>query len=252
MRAKRIIPCLDIKDGSTVKGINFENLQKVGDPVAMAKEYCQQMADELVFLDITATVEGRKTFIDLVRKLAENIDIPFTVGGGIATVEDAGLLLEAGASKVSINSAAVYNPQFINDLKEKYGSKSIVAAIDAKEIDGVWMVTTHSGNKVTDKELFAWAKEVEQRGASEILFTSMNHDGTKEGYPCDVYKRLSETVTIPIIASGGAGCIEHFVDVLSEKSGADAALAASVFHYGEVKIKELKECLRDNNIPVRI
>lgn len=252
MRTKRIIPCLDIKDGSTVKGINFENLQKVGDPVTLAKEYCKQMADELVFLDITATVEGRKTFIDLVRKLAENIDIPFTVGGGIATVEDAGLLLEAGASKVSINSAAVYNPQFINDLTQKYGSQSIVAAIDAKEIDGVWMVTTHSGNKVTDKELFAWAKEVEQRGAGEILFTSMNHDGTKDGYPCDVYKKLSETVNIPIIASGGAGCIEHFVDVLSEKGAADAALAASVFHYGEVKIKELKECLRDNNIPVRI
>ncbi len=252
MRTKRIIPCLDIKDGLTVKGVNFENLNNVGDPVIMAKEYCRQMADELVLLDITATVEGRKTFIDLVKKLAANIDIPFTVGGGIATVEDAGLLLDAGASKVSINSAAVYNPQLINDLKEKYGSNCIIAAIDAKEIDGVWKVITHSGNKVTDKELFDWAKEVEQRGAGEILFTSMNHDGTKQGYPCEVYKRLSNEVKIPIIASGGAGCIEHIIDVLSDKGGADAALAASIFHYGEVNIKELKECLRDNKIQVRI
>ena len=252
MATKRIIPCLDIKDGMTVKGVNFENLKEVGDPVEMAVGYCRQMADELVFLDIAATVEGRKTFIDLVKRLAANIDLPFTVGGGIATVEDAGLLLEAGASKVSINSAAVNNPQFINNLAAKYGSKCVVAAIDAKEIDGVWKVTTHSGNKVTDKELFSWAKEVEERGAGEILFTSMNHDGTKAGYPCEVYKKLSQTVNIPIIASGGAGCMNDIVEVLSDKGGADAALAASVFHFGDVKIPELKKVLRNNDIPVRM
>lgn len=252
MYTKRIIPCLDIKDGKTVKGINFKGLQNIGDPVEMAMEYCSQMADELVFLDISATLEGRKTFVSLVEKIAEKVNIPFTVGGGITSVQDARILLEAGADKVSINSAAVYNPQLINDLKDNFGSQSIVIAIDAKCVNGVWKVITHGGYKTTEKELFSWAKEAEERGAGEILFTSMDHDGTKQGYPLDVYKKLSETIKIPVIASGGAGSSSDIADVLSEKGCADAALAASVFHYGQIKIPELKKELKEKGIPIKL
>ncbi len=252
MYAKRIVPCLDIKDGKTVKGINFKDLQNIGDPVEMARLYCSEMADELVFLDISATMEGRKTFAELVERIAANINIPFTVGGGISTVQDAEIMLKAGADKVSINSAAVYNPQLINDLKEHFGSQSIVVAIDAKQIDGVWRVTTHGGNKLTGKELLSWAREVEERGAGEILFTSMDHDGTKQGYAVETYKKLSEIINIPIIASGGAGTSLHIAEVLSDKGCADAALAASIFHYGEIRIPDLKKQLQEKGIPVRL
>ncbi len=252
MLAKRIIPCLDIKEGKTVKGVNFENLKSVGDPVEMALNYCRDGADELVFLDISATVEGRKTFTSLVEKIAANINIPFTVGGGISTVEDAERLLKAGADKISINSAAVKEPTIIDMLKEKFGSQFIVAAIDAKEIEGKWMVTTHAGSVITEKELFDWAIEVERRGAGEILFTSMDHDGTKMGYATEVYRRLSQIVGIPIIASGGAGNGEHIKEVLGPEGCADAALAASIFHYGEVNIPKLKVELQNAGIPIRI
>lgn len=251
MLAKRIIPCLDIKEGKTVKGVNFENLKSVGDPVEMALNYCMEGADELVFLDISATLEGRKTFTSLVEKIAANINIPFTVGGGISTVEDAERLLKAGADKISVNSAAVKDPSFIDRLKEKFGSQFIVAAIDAKQINGKWMVTTHAGRVVTERELFEWAVEVEKRGAGEILFTSMDHDGTKNGYACEVYKRLNSLLGIPIIASGGAGNVEHIKEVLGSEGCADAALAASIFHYGEVSIPALKEELHKSGIPVR-
>lgn len=252
MYAKRIIPCLDIKDGKTVKGVNFTNLQNVGDPVELARQYCKEMADELVFLDISATQEGRKTFVSLVEKIAKNINIPFTVGGGISSVEDASALLKAGADKVSINSAATKNPKLIEELKELFGSQSITVAIDAKEINETWRVTTHGGMKITERELFSWAVEVERCGAGEILFTSMDHDGTKRGYACSVYKKLSEIVKIPVIASGGAGSITDIADVLSEKGCADAALAASIFHYGEIRIPDLKRELKKMNIPVRL
>lgn len=252
MYAKRIIPCLDIKNGQTVKGIHFTQLKDIGDPVELAKEYCRQGADELVFLDISATLEGRKTFASLVERIAEDINIPFTVGGGISAVEDADTLLKAGADKISINSAAVQNPQLISDLKARYGSQFVVVAIDARQMEGVWRVTTHGGKRITERELFSWAKEAQERGAGEILFTSMDHDGTKNGYACDVYKKLSELLHIPVIASGGAGNIGHIVDVLSEKGRADAALAASIFHYGEITIRTLKEELLIAGIPVRI
>lgn len=252
MLAKRIIPCLDIKDGKTVKGINFENIKSIGDPVEMAEEYCRQGADELVFLDISATLEGRNTFVSLVEKIASRINIPFTVGGGIATVEDAERLLKAGADKISINSAAVKDPDLINRLKNKFGSQFIIIAIDAKKIDGKWMVTTHAGRRITDKELFEWAKEAESRGAGEILFTSMDHDGTKEGYACEVYRELSGRCSIPVIASGGAGNIAHIKEVLGEKGCADAALAASILHYGETTIPELKRELYAAGITVRL
>ena len=251
MLAKRIIPCLDIKDGQTVKGINFVGLQNVGDPVELGHRYAEEGADELVYLDISATLEGRKTFADLVKRIAEKINIPFTVGGGISTVEDAEPLLWAGADKVSINSAAVRNPQLISDLAEKYGSQFVVVAIDAKQIDGRWTVTTHGGQKATEKELFTWAKEAQERGAGEILFTSMDHDGTKNGYPVDTFAKLSEWLSIPIIASGGAGNIAHIAEVLSTGK-ADAALAASIFHYGEIRIGDLKQQLHEQGIPVRL
>lgn len=250
MLAKRIIPCLDIKDGQTVKGINFVGLKNVGDPIELGRKYAQDGADELVYLDISATHEGRKTFIDLVTKIASNINIPFTVGGGISTLEDAGKLLAAGADKVSINSAAVLNPQLISDIASKYGSQFVVVAIDAKTVDGKWVVTTHGGRKFTDKELFSWAKEAEDLGAGEILFTSMDHDGTKNGYPCETFAELSEILTIPIIASGGAGTIDHIAEVLTTGK-ADAALAASIFHYGEIPVPVLKEELKKRNITVR-
>lgn len=251
MLTKRIIPCLDIKNGRTVKGVNFENLRDAGNPVELAKQYAQLGADELVFLDISATQENRQTMIDLVLKVAEHINIPFTVGGGINSVEDVDRLLKAGADKVSINSSAVKNPQLINDLAEKFGSQCVVVAIDAKQIDGEWIVHLAGGTIPTTLNLFSWAKDVEQRGAGEILFTSMNHDGTKNGFANEALSQLSTQVNIPIIASGGAGTMAHFVDAF--KIGkADAALAASVFHFGEMAILDLKNELHMNQIPVRI
>ncbi|MFI3322148.1 MAG: imidazole glycerol phosphate synthase subunit HisF [Rikenellaceae bacterium] len=251
MVAKRIIPCLDIKDGKTVKGINFVNLIDVGDPVELGKRYAEEGADELVYLDISATNEGRSTFAELVERIAENINIPFTVGGGISSVEGAGKLLLAGADKVTINSSAVANPQLISDIAEHYGNQFVVVAIDARMDDeGVWHVTTHGGKKNSDKELFSWALEAQNRGAGEILFTSMNHDGTKSGYPIEAFKKLASILSIPVIASGGAGNADHIVEVLREGK-ADAALAASIFHYRETTIGELKEKLRENGVEVR-
>jgi cyclase len=250
MLKKRIIPCLDIKDGRTVKGVNFVNIRDAGDPVELGKQYAEQGADELVFLDITATNEGRKTFIELVRDIARNIDIPFTVGGGISSVEDVGPLLTSGADKISVNSSAVKNPELINELVYAYGSQCIVVAIDANLIDGDWVVHTHGGRKPTDKKLFDWAKEIEQRGAGEILFTSMNNDGTKQGFAVEALRQLSEVVSIPIIASGGAGTMEHFTEAFIDGK-ADAALAASIFHFGEIPIPKLKSYLKEQNIPIR-
>ena len=251
MLAKRIIPCLDIKEGQTVKGINFLELRDVGDPVALGRRYAEEGADELVYLDISASMEGRKTFAELVTRIAANINIPFTVGGGIASIEDAGRLLTAGADKVTVNSAAVNNPDLISEIASKYGSQFVVVAIDAKQIDGVWRVTTHGGHRLTEKELFSWAREAQERGAGEILFTSMDHDGTKNGYPCETYARLSQMLSIPVIASGGAGTVKHIADVLTEGC-ADAALAASIFHYGEIPIPYLKQELNKMHIPVRL
>ncbi|MDT7830606.1 imidazole glycerol phosphate synthase subunit HisF [Pricia sp. S334] len=251
MLAKRIIPCLDIKDGRTVKGVNFVDLRDAGDPVELAEIYSREGADELVFLDISATEQKRKTLAELVYHVAEKINIPFTVGGGISSVEDVDVLLQNGADKVSINSSAVKNPQLINDLVAKFGSQCIVVAIDAKQVDGEWMVHLVGGKVPTERKLFEWAKEVEARGAGEILFTSMDHDGTKAGFANEALARLSTELNIPIIASGGAGNTAHFVDTFT-RGKADAALAASVFHFKEIKIKELKENLRENNIPVRL
>ncbi|MCI1779906.1 MAG: imidazole glycerol phosphate synthase subunit HisF [Bacteroidales bacterium] len=252
MHAKRIIPCLDIKDGQTVKGINFLQLKNVGDPVEMAEFYSNEGADELVFLDISATLEGRKTFAGLVEKIAERINIPFTVGGGISSLDDAETLLKAGADKISINSAAVADPSLIKRLGERFGSQFVVVAIDAKYINGTWTVTTHGGSRNTNRELFSWAAETERLGAGEILFTSMDHDGTEGGYACDVYKKLSGILSIPVIASGGAGKISDIADVLSRNKGnADAALAASIFHYGKIRIPHLKRELGKAGIPVR-
>lgn len=251
MLAKRIIPCLDIKNGRTVKGVNFVDLRDAGDPVELADLYSKAGADELVFLDISATEQKRKTLADLVFRVAEKVNIPFTVGGGISSVEDVDILLQNGADKVSINSSAVKNPQLINDLSAKFGSQCIVVAIDAKQIDGEWVVHLVGGKIPTDRKLFEWAKEVEERGAGEILFTSMDHDGTKEGFANEALARLSKELNIPIIASGGAGKKQHFVDTFIDGK-ADAALAASVFHFKEIGIKELKMELRDHGIPVRI
>jgi len=251
MLTKRIIPCLDIKNGRTVKGVNFVNLRDAGDPVALAKLYAQNGADELVFLDISATEERRKTLIDLVLKVAEQVNIPFTVGGGISSVEDVDVLLKSGADKVSINSSAVKNPQLINDLSAKFGNQCITVAIDAKRIDGVWKVHLVGGKVPTKINLFDWAKEVEKRGAGEILFTSMEHDGTKNGFSNEALATLSSLVNIPIIASGGAGTIQHFIDTFT-KGKADAALAASVFHFKEIDIIDLKKALQITGIPVRI
>ncbi len=249
MLAKRIIPCLDIKEGQTVKGINFLGLQQVGDPVELGAKYAAEGADELVYLDISATLEGRNTFTDLVTRIAERINIPFTVGGGISSIADAERLLGAGADKITINSSAVANPALIDEIASKYGSQFIVVAIDAKRIDGVWRVCTHGGKRPTDGELFSWSREAYERGAGEILFTSMDHDGTKSGYPCEEFARLAE-LPIPIIASGGAGTSQHIADVLT-LGGADAALAASIFHYNEIPIPVLKEELRRQGICVR-
>ena len=234
MLAKRIIPCLDIREGQTVKGINFVGLRNVGDPVELGAKYAAEGADELVYLDISATEEGRQTF---------------TVGGGIASVADAGRLLDAGADKVTVNSAAVRDPALIDAIASKYGSQFVVAAIDARMTDGVWRVTTHGGKRMTDRELFAWAHEVCQRGAGELLFTSMDHDGTRDGYPCETFARLAE-LPIPLIASGGAGSVRHIADVLT-LGRADAALAASIFHYNGIPIPVLKRELHRLNINVR-
>lgn len=240
-----------MKEGRTVKGINFLSLQDVGDAVELGRMYARQGADELVYLDISATVEGRNTFTSLVERIASNINIPFTVGGGISTIEDAARLLDAGADKISINSAAVRNPQLIDEIASKYGSQFVVLAVDAKLIDGVWRITTHGGRQLTDKELFLWAREGQERGAGEILFTSMDHDGTRNGYPCDTFAALASELSIPIIASGGAGCVGDIADVLS-KGKADAALAASIFHYGEITVEALKRELQKHNIKVRL
>ena len=251
MLTKRIIPCLDIKNGRTVKGINFLDLKDAGDPIELAQKYSDEGADELVFLDISATEEQRKTLVDLVRKVAETINIPFTVGGGISSVNDVELLLNNGADKIAINSSAVKNPNLINELALNFGSQCVVVAIDAKQIEGVWKVHLVGGKIPTDLDLFEWAKEVELRGAGEILFTSMDNDGTKNGFANDALAQLSRTVNIPIIASGGAGSIEHFIDVF-EIGKADAALAASVFHYQEIEIKDLKTALKNKSIPIRL
>ena len=251
MLAKRIIPCLDIQDSRTVKGVNFVDLIDAGDPVELAKVYSKIGADELVFLDITATKEDRRTFAKLVKEIAKNINIPFTVGGGIKSVEDVDILLKSGADKVSINSYAVKNPDFINELASKFGCQCVVVAIDAKFEDNDWYVYLVGGRVKTEIKLFDWAKEVENRGAGEILFTSMDHDGTKNGFSNKALSNLSNMVNIPVIASGGAGKIEHLTDVF-KKGCADAALAASVFHFNEIDINTLKKELKNNKIPVRL
>ena len=250
MLTKRIIPCLDIKDGRTVKGVNFVNIRDAGNPIELGALYAQQGADELVFLDISATNEKRKTFASLVRDIARNINIPFTVGGGISSVEDVGPLLDAGADKVSINSSAVRNPILIDELAKAFGSQCIVLAIDAKKINNQWIVHTHGGKQATDKKLFSWAKEGQQRGAGEILFTSMDHDGTKNGFAIDPLSKLHELLSIPIIASGGAGNADHFIEAFL-LGKADAALAASVFHFGEIKLPNLKSYLKEKGINIR-
>lgn len=251
MLTKRIIPCLDIKNGRTVKGVNFVNLIDAGDPVVLAKQYAALGADELVFLDISATLEGRKTMLEMVLKVAEQVNIPFTVGGGISSVADVIALLNSGADKVSINSSAIKRPELINELSDKFGSQCVVVAIDAKQIDGQWKVHLAGGTVPTALNLFDWAKEVEKRGAGEILFTSMNNDGTKAGFANEALAKLSASLNIPIIASGGAGNVQHFIDsFVIGKS--DAALAASVFHFGEIAIMDLKTQLSKNQIPVRI
>ena len=250
MLGKRIIPCLDIKDGQTVKGINFLNIKNVGDPVELGTEYSNHGADELVYLDITASHEKRKLFANLVKRIAQNINIPFTIGGGINEISDAERLLNAGADKISINSAAIKNPGFVDQIAKQFGSQFVVIAIDAKLENENWIVYLNGGRIPTNKELFSWALEVQDRGCGEILFTSMNHDGVKEGFACEALAKLSDNLKIPVIASGGAGKMEHFVDVFT-KGKADAALAASIFHYKEISIPDLKNFLRKNNICTR-
>lgn len=248
---KRIIPCLDIKDGQTVKGINFVDIRNAGDPVALAKRYVQEGADELVFLDITATVEGRKTFAKLVEEIAHEINIPFTVGGGISSVEDASVLLNAGADKVSVNSAAVRRPALVYEIAQEFGSQFIVVAIDAGRVNDQWKVFVKGGREATEIDVYEWAKKVEELGAGEILLTSMVHDGTKSGFSIGLTKKMAEMLSIPVIASGGAGSKEHFSDIF-KASGATGALAASVFHFGEIPIRDLKEELKKQGIEVRI
>ena len=250
MLTKRIIPCLDIKDGRTVKGINFVNLRDAGDPVELATRYTQQGADELVFLDISATEQKRKTLAALVLRVAKALDIPFTVGGGISSVKDARLLLLNGADKVSINSAAVKRPELINELAAAFGNQCVVVAVDAKQIEGKWIVHLVGGKVPTKIDLFDWVKEVEMRGAGEILFTSMDNDGTKNGFANEALAKISNSINIPIIASGGAGEIQHFIDTFT-KGKADAALAASVFHFGEISIPALKNELIKEKIAIR-
>jgi cyclase len=252
MLTKRIIPCLDIKDGRTVKGVNFENIRDAGDPVELALLYSQQGADELVFLDITATVEKRKTLIELVKKIAANINIPFTVGGGISTVEDVAILLQHGADKVSINTAAYKNPALIKDLSNRFGSQCVVLAIDTKkEADGQWYVYLNGGRTKTDTKTIDWAKQAVALGAGEILLTSMNNDGTKAGFAVDITLLLSAELPVPVIASGGAGTLKHFKEIF-QAGNADAALAASIFHYKEIEIPALKKYLATQNISIRL
>lgn len=250
MLAKRIIPCLDVKDGRTVKGVNFVDLRDAGDPVELAWQYSQQGADELVFLDITATHEKRKTTIDLVKTVARQVNIPFTIGGGINEMRDAETLLNSGADKISINSAAVRNPQLIDDLAKAFGTQFVVVAVDTRLVDGKNYVHLRGGRDKTDIETENWIKEAESRGAGEILLTSMDHDGTKNGFDNDLLKKINDSINIPLIASGGAGNQQHFVNTF-QIADVDAALAASVFHYGEILIPELKETLRKNGIIVR-
>ncbi len=250
MLAKRIIPCLDIRDGKTVKGVNFLDIKEVGDPVEMGAEYARAGADELVYLDITATHEGRNLFADLVQRIAANVNIPFTVGGGIREIKDVDPLLSAGADKVTVNSAAVKNPELISNIARSYGSQFVVVAIDACFEEGDWFVYVNGGRIRTERRLFEWAKEAEDRGAGEILFTSMNHDGTKNGYANEATARVSRELGIPVIASGGAGKMNHFVDVFTEGE-ADAALAASIFHFHEIGISDLKNHLKEHKIPIR-
>ena len=271
MLAKRIIPCLDVKNGQVVKGINFEGLREVGDPVEMGAFYSAQGADELVYLDISASSEGRKTFTELVSRIAERIDIPFTVGGGISSFEDAARLLDAGADKITINTAAVLHPEIISRIASRYGSQFVVVAIDARTVasgtvasmvgepveatsqygNTYWQVMTHGGKTPTDKELYSWANQVQNLGAGEILFTSMDHDGTRNGYAVQAYSSLAAELTIPVIASGGAGGVADIEEVLTT-GRADAALAASIFHYGEISIPDLKRTLRSHGVNVRI
>ncbi len=251
MLTKRIVPCLDIKEGRTVKGVNFVDLRDAGDPVELAAIYSATGADELVFLDITATVEKRKTLVDLVTRVAQKINIPFTVGGGISSIDDVSALLNAGADKVSINSAAVKDPQLINRLAATFGSQCIVIAIDSRKIQGKHIVHTHGGRKPTHLETIAWAQEVQDRGAGEILLTSMDHDGTKAGFANKLTALLSTKLTIPLIASGGGGTIDHFKRVFTDGK-ADAALAASIFHFKEIEILDLKKELQEAAIPMRL
>jgi cyclase len=252
MLTKRIIPCLDVKEGRTVKGTNFLNLRDAGDPVELGAAYARQGADELVFLDITATVEKRKTLADLVKRVARNINIPFTVGGGINTLEDVSVLLNSGADKITINTAACKNPELITQIAASAGSQCVVVAIDARqESDGVWYVYLNGGRTRTERECFSWAQEAERRGAGEILLTSMNHDGTKSGFALDITKRLATSLSIPVIASGGGGTMEHFSTVF-KNANADAALAASVFHFKEIDIPELKTYLQQQGIAMRL
>jgi len=251
MLCKRIIPCLDVRDGQTVKGINFVNIREVGDPVEMGAAYAGQGADELVFLDITASHEKRKTFASLVKRIALHLNIPFTVGGGISDIHDIEALLAAGADKVSLNSAAIRNPQLINLMAKNFGSQFVVIAIDAKLENGVWTAYINGGRIISDMELFNWARECEDRGAGEILFTSMNHDGTKSGFACEALAQLSDQLNIPVIASGGAGSMEHFAEVFTSGK-ADAGLAASIFHFNEIPIPDLKQYLAGKDIPIRI
>lgn len=251
MLTKRIIPCLDVKDGRTVKGINFVSLRDAGDPVELGKLYAENMADELVFLDITATVEKRKTLADLVRRVAANVNIPFTVGGGISSIEDVSTMLNAGADKVSINSAAVRRPELIDELAAEFGSQCIVVAIDSRWVGDRHVIHTHGGRTPTELETIAWAKEAEERGAGELLLTSMDHDGTKAGFANELTAAISGQANIPVIASGGAGNMDHFSEVFTTGK-ADAALAASIFHFREIDIMDLKNFLAGKDIPMRL
>jgi cyclase len=250
MLKKRIIPCLDIKDGRTVKGINFVELRDAGDAVELARRYVLEGADELVFLDITATVENRKTLTELVRRVAEEINIPFTVGGGISSLEDAQAIIRAGADKVSLNTSVVDHPELLTEIASQFGSQCVVLAIDTKLVDGEWMVFVHGGRTPTPLRTIDWAREGEKRGAGEILLTSMNNDGTRDGFAIDITRSVSDAVNIPVIASGGAGTMAHFVEVFRQ-TRASAALAASIFHFGEIPIPTLKQYLKEQNIPIR-
>jgi cyclase len=250
MLKKRIIPCLDIQDGRTVKGVNFVDLRDAGDPVELAASYAKTGADELVFLDITATIDKRKTLTELVTRVAREIDIPFTVGGGISSVEDVAALLQCGADKISVNSAAVRRPELLNEIAGMFGNQCLVVAIDVKEINGEWVVCLDGGRTPTERKAMDWARECEARGAGEILLTSMRKDGTKSGFDIELTRAISEACALPVIASGGAGSMEHFTDIFREGK-ADAALAASIFHFGEIAIPDLKAFLKSQNIPMR-